>query len=94
MDVTTILILLLVGAIATYFSGDKLASKVALLFSVATLGVSLYLLNEFSKGETINYLGEWMEYPKVYLALQADGLSILMVLFRYWIVKFKLGSYI
>ncbi len=50
MDVTTILILLLVGAIATYFSGDKLASKVALLFSVATLGVSLYLLNQFSNG--------------------------------------------
>lgn len=80
MDVTTILILLLVGAIATYFSGDKLASKVALLFSVATLGVSLYLLNQFSNGETISYLSDWMEYPKTYLAFQADGLSMLMVL--------------
>lgn len=80
MDVTTILILLLVGAIATYFSGDKLASKVALIFSVATLGLSLYLLNQFSNGGTISYLGEWMEYPKVYLAFQADGLSMLMVL--------------
>ena len=80
MDVTTILILLLVGAIATYFSGDKLASKVALLFSVATLGVSLYLLNQFSNGVTISYLSDWMEYPKVYLAFQADGLSMLMVL--------------
>ena len=80
MDVTTILILLLVGAIATYFSGDKLASKVALLFSVATLGVSLYLLNQFSNGATISYLSDWMEYPKTYLAFQADGLSMLMVL--------------
>ena len=80
MDVTTILILLLVGAIATYFSGDKLASKVALLFSVTTLGVSLYLLNQFSNGVTISYLSDWMEYPKVYLAFQADGLSMLMVL--------------
>ena len=80
MDVTTILILLLVGAIATYFSGDKLASKVALLFSVATLGVSLYLLNQFSNGTTISYLSDWMEYPKTYLAFQADGLSMLMVL--------------
>ncbi len=29
---------------------------------------------------TISYLSEWMEYPKVYLAFQADGLSMLMVL--------------
>lgn len=80
MNVTTILILLLVGAIATYFSGDKLASKVALFFSVASLGVSLYLLNQFSNGKSISYLEDWMEYPKVYLAFQADGLSMLMVL--------------
>jgi NADH-quinone oxidoreductase subunit M len=41
MDVTTLLLLLLVGAIATYFSGDKLAPKVALVFSLAVLGISL-----------------------------------------------------
>ena len=41
MDVTTILLLLLVGAIATYFSGDKLASKVALLFGVASFGATI-----------------------------------------------------
>ena len=29
MDVTTILLLLLIGSIATFFAGDKLASKVA-----------------------------------------------------------------
>ena len=80
MDVTTLLILLLVGAIATYFSGDKLASKVALAFSLATLGVSLKLLMDFNQGAEINYLANWMEYPKVYLAFQADGLSLAMVL--------------
>jgi len=41
MDVTTILLLLLVGALATFISGDKLASKVALLFSLSAFGLVL-----------------------------------------------------
>ena len=80
MDVTTLLLLLLVGAIATYFSGDKLASKVALAFSVITLGVSLKLLLDFTQGVDISYIGSWIENPKVALAFQADGLSLAMVL--------------
>ena len=80
MDVTTLLLLLLVGAIATYFSGDKLASKVALAFSVITLGVSLKLLHDFTQGVNISYMGSWIENPKVALAFQADGLSLAMVL--------------
>ena len=54
MDVSFILITLLVGAFATYFSGDKLASKVALFFGLSTFGVSLALLNQFNQGENIN----------------------------------------
>ena len=80
MNVTTILLLFLVGAIATYFSGDKLASKVALLFSVAAFGTSIYLLNEFYNGTNIGYLSNWMENPSIYLAFKADGLSMAMVL--------------
>ena len=80
MNVTTILLLFLVGAIATYLSGDKLASKVALLFSVAAFGTSIYLLNEFYNGTTIGYLSNWMENPSIYLAFKADGLSMVMVL--------------
>jgi NADH-quinone oxidoreductase subunit M len=80
MDVTTLLILLLIGSIATYFSGDKLASKVALFFSLVAFGISLFLLNNYSNGENISYLKNWMEYPKIYLAFQADGLSLAMVL--------------
>lgn len=80
MDVTTLLLLLLVGAIATYFSGDKLAPKVALVFSLAVLGISLNLLNLYNQGIEISYLGNWIEIPKVYLAFQADGLSLAMVL--------------
>ena len=77
MDVTTILLLLLVGSIATFFAGDKLASKVALLFSFGALGLTLYLLN---LGTDISFMASWIDVPKVTLAFKADGLSMAMVL--------------
>lgn len=80
MNVTTILLLLLVGAIATYLSGNKLASKVALLFSLVTFGFSIYLLNQYYNGINISFLGSWIENPKISLAFKADGLSMAMVL--------------
>lgn len=80
MDVTTILLLLLVGSIATFFAGDKLASKVALVFSLASLGLYLYLLNLLYQGTNISFIGSWIDSPKVALALKADGLSMAMVL--------------
>lgn len=80
MDVTTLLILLLIGALATYFSGDKLASKVALVFSLGALGVSLSLLSTYLQGGNISFLCSWIEVPKVALAFKADGLSMAMVL--------------
>ncbi len=80
MNVTTILLLLLVGAIATYISGDKLASRVALLFSVATFGLSLYLVSILNNGENINFLANWISIPKVQLSFNGDGLSMAMVL--------------
>jgi len=80
MDVTYILILLLVGVFATYLSGDKLASKVALFFSVAAFGLSLYLLGLFNDGIYIDFIGRWMSKPNISFALTADGLSLAMVL--------------
>ncbi len=80
MDVTTLLLLLLVGSIATYLSGDKFASKIALLFSVGAFGFAVYLLNLYTNETNISYMGSWMENPKVALAFQADGLSLAMVL--------------
>ncbi|TBX71325.1 NADH-quinone oxidoreductase subunit M [Flavobacterium silvisoli] len=80
MDVTTILLLLLMGSIATFLAGDKLASKVALLFSLGALGLSLYLLNSLNQGANISFTGSWIDYPKVALAFKADGLAMAMVL--------------
>jgi NADH-quinone oxidoreductase subunit M len=80
MDVTTILLLLLIGAIVTYFSGDKLASKVALVFSLGVAAVSFNLLSVYVGGGDISFFANWIELPKVSLAFKADGLSMAMVL--------------
>jgi NADH-quinone oxidoreductase subunit M len=80
MNVTLLLLLLLTGSIVTFLSGDKLASKIALLFSVSAFAVSLYLLMLFNQGEIISYMNSWMQKPNVSFALKADGLSLAMVL--------------
>ena len=80
MNVSLILILLLVGAFATYFSGDKLASKVALFFGLAALGCSIVLLNHYNLGENIGFLTQWITKPNISFALKADGLSMAMLL--------------
>lgn len=80
MDVTTLLIILLVGALATYFSGDKWAPKVALLFGLAAFTGSICLLGQYNLGNEINYAKLWIAKPKIYFALQADGLALAMLL--------------
>ncbi|MDQ6470182.1 NADH-quinone oxidoreductase subunit M [Flavobacterium sp. LHD-80] len=80
MNVSLILIILLVGAFITYFVGDKLASKVALFFSLAALGCSVVLLNHFNAGESISLVNAWINQPKISFALNADGLAIAMLL--------------
>lgn len=80
MNVSLILIILLIGAFVTYFVGDKLASKVALFFSLAALSCSVVLLNHFCAGENISLINAWIAQPKISFALNADGLAIAMLL--------------
>jgi NADH-quinone oxidoreductase subunit M len=80
MDVTYLLILLLFSALATFLSGDKWASRVALLSSLTAFGVALCLLSHYNMGLQINYLQLWISNPKIYFALQADGLALAMIL--------------
>jgi NADH-quinone oxidoreductase subunit M len=80
MDITTLLILLLIGAVVTLVSGDKLASKVALLFSLVAFGLSINLLLQFNQGSNISFVSNWITNPNVAFALKADGLSMAMVL--------------
>lgn len=80
MDISYLLILLLVGSLATYLSGDKFASKVALLFSIASFGFSLYFLNLFNIGEKLDFFRIWITQPSINFALKVDGLALAMVL--------------
>ncbi|MDQ5928937.1 MAG: NADH-quinone oxidoreductase subunit [Bacteroidota bacterium] len=77
MNVSLILIILLVSSFITYLAGDKLASKVALLFSLAALGCSVALLNQ---GGNIGFATPWINQPKISFVLIADGLSMAMLL--------------
>lgn len=80
MNISILLIILLVGALATYLAGDKLASKVALFFSLSALGFSIVLLNHFNAGENISVINQWISQHNISFALLADGLSLAMVL--------------
>ena len=80
MNITLILIILFVGALATFLAGDKLASKVALFFSLAALVSSIVLLSHFNAGENIDFITKWISKPNISFALKADGLSLAMLL--------------
>ena len=80
MDVTTLLFILLVGALATYFSGDKWAPKVALFFGLAAFAGSICLLSQYNLGLEISYAKLWISKPNISFALQADGLALAMLL--------------
>jgi len=80
MDVTTLLIILLVGTLATYFSGDKWAPKVALLVGLTAFAGAICLLSQYNLGNEINYTKLWITNPKIHLAFQADGLSLAILL--------------
>lgn len=80
MNVTLILIILLIGAIATWLSGDKAAPKVALLGGLASFVATLMLVIDAQNGNDITFLVEWINKPVVYFALEGDGLTLVMLL--------------
>lgn len=80
MDVSLLLIILLVGAIATFLSGDKWASKTALVFSLVAFGVSVFLLDLYNSAQNINFIARWISVPNISLSFKADGLSMALVL--------------
>lgn len=80
MDVTTILIILLIGAFATYISGNTWAPKVALLFGLTAFAGSICLLSQYNLGNEIDFISPWITKPTIYFALHADGLSLAMLL--------------
>ena len=80
MDISFVLIILLFGSAATYFVGDKWASKAALIFSTAAFAATVYMTYLFTHGTAIDFTKEWIKNPAISLSLQADGLSLTMLL--------------
>ena len=80
MDVSFILVILLFGAAATWFVGDKLASKAALIFSTAALAATLYVIYRYNQGAPVSFIYLWNQSPRIFLGFQADGLSLTMTL--------------
>lgn len=80
MDVSFILIILLFGAVATYFVGDKWASKAALIFSAAAFAATAYIIHLYNAGKPVSYITKWIQSPHIVLDFQADGLSLSMTL--------------
>ncbi|MHC5308533.1 complex I subunit 4 family protein [Myroides sp. LJL116] len=80
MNVTILLITLLVGAFATYISGKKLASKVALLFGLVAFIQTIVLICQHNQGLDTSYITQWVNKPNIHFALKADGLSLALVL--------------
>jgi NADH-quinone oxidoreductase subunit M len=79
MNIAIILIILLVGAILTYLSGNRFASKVAMLFGVAGAIFSVALCLKYGAAGA-NYSIDWITNPNISFSLKADGLSIAMIL--------------
>lgn len=80
MNIAIILIILLVGAVATYCSGNKYASKIAMLFSLLSAAFSVFLLLEYYKTGASTFNTIWIDRPNVSFSLKLDGLSLVMLL--------------
>jgi len=80
MDISIVLIVLLVGALATYLSGNKFASKIALVSSIAAFGATVWALNAFQANENLDVNLPWITQLNINFALHVDGLSIVMLL--------------
>lgn len=91
MNIAIILIILLVGAIITYFSGNRFSSKVALLFSVFATIFTVAVLLKYGIAGT-SYTTEWISNPSVSFSLKADGLALIMVLLTTVLISIILAT--
>ena len=80
MNIVAVLLVLLAGVVLTFVSGNKLAKKSALLFSVVTLLSSLCMLQGYLGGANVGALIPWVSYPHISLSFKIDGLALAMVL--------------
>ena len=92
MNISIVLMVLLVGAIFTYFSGNKWASKFALAFSLGSFALTILALTHFNAGENLNVDLPWLSMPEVTFALHVDGLSLAMLLLTTGLLPLIIGA--
>lgn len=80
MNIAIILVILLVGVVVTYCSGNRFASKVAMLFSIAAFVFSVALLLQYLEGGNISFSTSWINKPSISFSLNADGLGMVMLM--------------
>ena len=76
-----LLLLPLVAALAVLLSGNKMASRVALLFTVAEFGLTVYAYTIFKQQgpEAFVFFHDWISSPKISINLGVDGLSFVVI---------------
>jgi len=80
MNVSLLLVTLLIGALITYFSPEKIAHKVALFVSLVALVITGVLLSQYQSGVSVDFTTQWISKPNIWLYLKADGLSLALTL--------------
>lgn len=80
--ITLILLFLpLVASVFVWLSGNKQAANIALAFTIAQLGITMYAYQVFTQQgpEAFYILKNWISNPKISFHLGVDGLSFAMI---------------
>lgn len=80
MNVSILLVILLAGALITYFSSEKVARQVALFVSLVAFVATGVLLSQFQSGASVDVMAQWISNPNISFYLKADGLSLALAL--------------
>src|SRR5690606_31127 len=80
MNVSILLVILLAGALITYFSSEKSARQIALFTSLVAFTVTGVLLSQFQSGVSVDVMAQWISKPNISFYLKADGLSLALAL--------------
>lgn len=80
MNVSILLVILLAGALITYFSSEKVARQIALFVSLVALVATGVLLSQYQSGASVDVLTQWISKPNISFYLKGDGLSLALTL--------------
>lgn len=80
MNIVAVLAILLTGALITFLSGNRLAKKTALLFSIVAMLSSIWMLAGYLNGNDMGISIPWVQNPDISIAFKIDGLALALIL--------------